>query len=198
MYSSTSSAIVHDIGSWLGAYKLAPLSILTEAQARERSCWTALFSSAVVADDNGRTSRDWGSGLELSFELMIQLAGVENYCWLGSRNEDGQNKDGQNEDGQNEDRRNEDGGYIAIGFFSALVPISRHGDSVQWHLEGSEDELLSLSEISSKHVMRLMKTSPGELSKLRCFLGWCENADILLDVMNRSTRVQSKVESWLS
>ena len=180
MYSSTSSAIVHDVGSWLGAYKLAPLSTLTGAQAGERSCWTALFSSAVVADDNGRTSRDWGSGLELSFDLMIQLAGVENYCWLGSRNEDGQNKDGQNEDGQNEDRRNEDGGYIAIGFFSALVPISRHGDSVQWHLEGSEGELLSLSEISSKHVTRLMKTSPGELSKLRCFLGWCENADILL------------------
>jgi hypothetical protein len=101
---------------------------------------------------------------------MIQLAGVENYCWLGS----------QNEDDQHEIDQHEDGGYIAFGFFSALIPISRRDDSVQWHLEVKEDDPLSLSEISSKHTTRLSKTNVEELSKLRCFLGWCENADILL------------------
>lgn len=63
------------------------------------SCWMNFFSSGVIAWRRLSWARGWGRGLKLSFEMMVQLSLVENFCQFHS-------------------------GIILLGYRPALVPIA--------------------------------------------------------------------------
>lgn len=147
------------------AFALEPLSFWHPDQGGSSTCWTALFANAIVAEQE--LSRAWGEGLEVTFDLMIQISGVDNYIWL--------------EDKAEGITTVPVGGYIAVGFFTALFPVKRHPEEgIQWHLEFTDDEPVSLADLSAKKIARLPIEDMQEVSKCKCFLGWCEKANILL------------------
>lgn len=153
-------------------FRLQPLSPWnTDVQQNKSACWMALFTNCIVAEQ--QLSRVWGEGLEISFDMMLQVSGVENFVWLNDH-----------QDGKAVSTRS--GGYIAVGFFTALIPISRHpgtqdrAPGIQWHLEFTEDEPISLATLSTKRIPRLPLNNLQDLPQCQCYLGWCDDADILL------------------
>ncbi|KAH7375150.1 hypothetical protein B0T11DRAFT_292884 [Plectosphaerella cucumerina] len=125
------------------------------------SCWTDLFAKGVIMESS--ISRTWGQGLETSFSAMVTLAGVENIYQIN-------------------------GGIILLGFFTALVPISRHEEtnSIQWHLETSE------SGIDPRHLECtngdwFRTTDIDTLKEARCFIGWFEKAHVMLGTRQLAT-----------
>lgn len=128
-------------------------------------CWTTLFSSAVIAEQ--QLSCTWREGLELDFDLMVQLSAVDNHLWLDDKSES--------------ITKSSAGGYIAVGFFNALIPVKKHPvQGIQWHLEFTNDEPISLAKLSAKHDGRVPIESIEEATNSKCFLGWCQEANILL------------------
>lgn len=162
LYVSRSKVYYHES---IAAFALEPLSSWHPDQGGSSACWTTLFANAVVAEQG--LSRAWGEGLEITFDLMIQISGVDSYIWL--------------EDNAEGIATVPVGGYIALGFFTALFPVKRHPvEGIQWHLEFTKDEPLSLADLSAKKIARLPMENIQEMSKCKCFLGWCEEANILL------------------
>ena len=137
--------------------RLDKLPIANETLAS--MCWTNLFHSVVVAWT--RIDRNWGAGLELSFDLMVRLATVENYHRFLD-------------------------GTILLGFFTALIPMrqSSENHSVQWHLESVEEsdgDCLLPRKLAEKIDYEWYKTKDEKiLRESRCFVGWSERAHILL------------------
>lgn len=121
-------------------------------------CWTGLFHSGIIAFRP--LEREWGAGLEIPFDMLLDLSGVENVYHI-------------------------EGGIVLVGFFTALVPISRDEDtnSIQWHFEevdGSSGELLKpyclpsmLEDWYKSQDINMLRTS-------KCFVGWFARANILL------------------
>ncbi|KAL1872744.1 hypothetical protein Daus18300_004290 [Diaporthe australafricana] len=96
-------------------YGLEQLTVCSdEGLGPQANCWTGLFNSGIVAFH--RLERQWGNGLEISFDMMVHLSGVENVYHF-------------------------EGGIILVGFFTALVPISydKVTNIIQWHFEESQD-----------------------------------------------------------
>lgn len=124
----------------------------------QTKCWTGLFRSGIIAFRP--LERQWGAGLEIPFEMLLELSGVENVYHI-------------------------EGGIILMGFFTALVPISRDEatNSIQWHFE-EVDGLLGelLKPYSLPSVLRDWYKSQdiNTLRTSRCFVGWFARANILL------------------
>lgn len=121
-------------------------------------CWTGLFHSGIIAFRP--LEREWGAGLEIPFDMLLDLSGVENVYHI-------------------------EGGIVLVGFFTALVPISRDEatNSIQWHFEevdGSSGELLKPYSLPS--VLRDWYKSQdiNMLRTSKCFVGWFARANILL------------------
>ncbi|KAI3320861.1 hypothetical protein HD806DRAFT_220358 [Xylariaceae sp. AK1471] len=134
-------------------------------------CWMQLFRTGIVAWHH--VPRTWGRGLELSFEMMVHLSAVENYLPVS-------------------------GGLILQGHFTALVPISRdqNNGNIQWHFEReSPDSFLRPQTLKSlqKHWF---KTQDCEiLHQSKCFLGWFDEANILLGTRSLLKRRDKKM-TW--
>ena len=147
-------------------YTIKPLEVLNKKMLGESACWVEIFDRAIIAEL--KLPDSWGRGLELSFEMMTQLSGVQNLIWI--------------EDKTHTPSVGKEGGYILIGFFTALVPIAQDAAGIQWHLEYSGERLLSIAnldiDINAKEWLKVRDVR--ELSKSRCFLGWCETANVLL------------------
>ncbi|KAH8748871.1 hypothetical protein F5883DRAFT_652987 [Diaporthe sp. PMI_573] len=138
------------------------LADLTECSDQElgpqAKCWTGLFRSGIVAFHP--CERSWGAGLEISFDMMIHLSGVENVY-------------------------NIEGGVIFVGFSTALVPTSHDEstNSVQWHFEevnGMSGELLRPCSLPSILGGWYKFQDVNILRTSKCFVGWYERANILL------------------
>lgn len=130
-------------------------------------CWVDMFVAATVAHlDLG--SRVWGKGLEVSFDLMTQLGAVQNYCWVDDVSGTGEAAG--------------KGGYILIGFFTALIPVARSPDgcSIQWHFEATGDHLANVHSLKSLQSEWLKMNDIKTLQTAKCFVGWCQSANILL------------------
>lgn len=134
-------------------------------------CWTKLFKCAVAVESV--LDRSWGRGLEIPFALMIELAAVENICTLN-------------------------GQTALLGFHTILLPTAREDSTerVQWHFFSVDPKkgpllpthLESLLEVGS------LKLDVETLKTTTCFLGWVNNANIMLgteELVERREKMQS-------
>lgn len=129
-------------------------------------CWHSLFPHSVIAYNFPIRSRTQGIGVEISFETMIQLSGVdrpiEHY-----------------------------GNLILLGISNALVPTAILGeDSLQWHLVTSyHEDGIALRNIPRTSVIPVQNVLQEDISyqeffelmqKKRHFLGWCRQVKVTL------------------
>ncbi|TGJ78943.1 hypothetical protein E0Z10_g9826 [Xylaria hypoxylon] len=149
------------------AFSLEPLRQLTDKEIGGDCCWTKLFKSAVIAWTP--LKHPWGTGLRLSYEMLIRLAAVTNYVYV---------------DGSASDRPpgKDDGGLIALGFFTALIPIAYDPvtNSTQWHLEVTDDSIIRLEELETLKGKWLQVKTPKTFLGSHCFLGWKANVNVTL------------------
>ena len=129
-------------------------------------CWYGLFRHSVVAFGFEVASRQHGIGLELTFELMVELA-------------------------ENAKPLNRAGSFILIGLHSALIPVSVFDDhSIQWHLfTSSNPDGITLQDLPETSALAVPTTCKNDLDirtffqtlkNRRHFCGWCSNARITL------------------
>jgi len=151
-----------DDGTALHAYSITSRRVPPE-EHEPGSCWRALFKSAFVV--SRPVQRTWGTGLELCFGLMTRLASVQNYLW---REDD------------------EKGGYIMVGFYTALIPKIRNpvDGTIQWHLEFTTDSCMNEDHLSQALSQPYFKVESldafDDMRDTKCFLGWSGNANVLL------------------
>lgn len=96
-------------------------------------------------------------GLEVSFDLMVQLSGVEILVLI-------------------------DGGVILVGYQTALVPTRIAVSSIQWHLETASESRLNPFKLQSTGSNWVKITDWKSFKDLRCFIGWCRSAHINLGI----------------
>lgn len=140
----------------------------------ESSCWHPLFTNGVIAHGFPVPPRHEEKGIELSFEVMITLAGV----MYPLEYADGMVLKGPS--------------TILIPTAlvpMTLVPTARSSNSVQWHfISGVPDKPLTLNCITD-HVSDSdwFKTWDFDLLRTaRTFLGYCKKAEIHLGVSESS------------
>jgi hypothetical protein len=114
----------------------------------KHNCWQRLFGSCVVVESNGSNNKpeQFGRGLKVSFELLIQLAAVQYLVYA-------------------------DGGFVLVGYSTALVPTDVKGNCVQFHLEVSESGRINPYKLKS--ARRYWVKDPDQFKTMRCFVGWC-------------------------
>lgn len=145
--------------SELLVYGLADLTECSDDDlGPQAKCWTGLFRSGIVAYHS--CERLWGAGLEISFDTMIYLSGVENVYSI-------------------------DEGLIFVGFSTALVPTAydETTTSIQWHFEeanGMSGELSRPCSLPSILGGWYKTQDVNMLRKSKCFVGWFARANILL------------------
>lgn len=152
-------------------FSLGPLQQMTDEEIGRGCCWTKLFESAVVAWKPLKHS--WGTGLKLPYEMLVRLAAVTNYSWINH----------QNSTGQLEETKS--GGLIALGFFTALIPVAQDPDktSIQWHLESidiTDKSRMDLGQVETTKGNWIKISDEGLFPQCECFLGWREKVNILL------------------
>ncbi|MCJ1269118.1 hypothetical protein MMC22_009007 [Lobaria immixta] len=154
-------------------FRLFPLD-LQEVDDSESPCWHPLFTNGVIAHGFPVPPRHEERGIELSFEVMITLAGVI----YPLEYDDGMVLKGPS----------------TILIPTALVPLTpvptaRLSNSVQWHLiSGVPDKRLTLNCIAD-HVSDSdwFKTYDYDLLRTaRTFLGYCKKAEIHLGISKSS------------
>ncbi|KAJ5897349.1 hypothetical protein N7504_007637 [Penicillium tannophilum] len=132
---------------------LQPLPQLPE----DNNCWRGLFETAVVSMEPNITHQKPCRGLELDFNIMVQLAAVE-YPVLVEH------------------------GLVLMGFSTALIPICETEDGVVlWHLETSSSEFqLKTRDLKATQQEWLRTEKLDYLQSKKALLGWCTEANILL------------------
>lgn len=136
------------------------LQALSHHLTLKENCWLPLFESGVIAkrsrpEISESEKEDCFHGLEVSFDLMVQLSGVEMPVLI-------------------------DGGIILAGYQTALVPIRIAGSSIQWHLEIASESRLNPFKLQSTRSNWAKTTDWKSFKDLRCFIGWCRSAHINL------------------
>jgi hypothetical protein len=123
----------------------------------EHDCWQLLLDSCIVVDrgPERKPRPSFGKGIQLSFDLMATLAGVEFSMVI-------------------------DKGVLFVGYQSVLIPVKVEGNFSQFHLmttqNGQIDPYKCVSEIQERYIC----TDPTYLKRTTCFLGWCNVAQINL------------------
>jgi hypothetical protein len=150
--------------SWRFSIKPDALTKLPES----RSCWHVLFKHTVIADGFLTPDRKSGIGLEICFQDMVGLARTSSLITL-------------------------DNGYLLDGFGALLIPVKYlpEDGAVQWHLVTKWDgvgldvdyggvssvlDIMQRNEYREWHKSQDFKT----LGTSRAFLGWVENADVII------------------
>ena len=134
---------------------------------RDNGCWQGLFKSGIVSHRS--IPREWGCGLEIPFDMMVQLTAVENYFWLDTA-------------GSNDAWESQSGGYLLHGFYTALVP-TRHDRAqkrIQWHFESSKDKIIDPRQLQSTRAPWVKHKTYDHFADCTCFIGWCEVANVML------------------
>ncbi len=149
----------------------------------KENCWLPLFESGVIAKRSrpeipNLEKGDCFHGLEVSFNLMVQLSAVEIPVLI-------------------------DGGVILVGYQTALVPTRIAGSSIQWHLETESESRLNPFKLQSTRSNWVKRTDWKSFKDLRCFIGWCRSAQINLgtsiltdEVRWSSEKSQKKTLRW--
>jgi len=124
-------------------------------------CWRDLLHSAYVAERPGYVPHHQGIGLQLSFDLMLELVALERAIVY-------------------------DGGLILTGYDTAVVPTRLMDDSVQWHVvfqgesrDGRKTWFPEDQPCPFDLENRLKVTSLDEL-KRTAYLGWGDRVEVVL------------------
>lgn len=142
-------------GSTFMFLALDPYRAATATQLSS-NCWTKFFSSTPVVE--AIIKRPWGSGVKISFDLMVRLSAVQNYCSL-------------------------DGATFLLGYYTALIPteVNEKRDSIQWHFECLESkEKILLPEKLDLRARQWARITRDEVDRMTCFVGWYDEAHIML------------------
>jgi hypothetical protein len=119
----------------------------------EHDCWQLLLDSCIVTDSALTEDRPFGKGLESSFDLMISLAAAEFHLVI-------------------------QGGVVFVGYQTVLVPTAIHGNCAQFHLITNAKG--QINPYTLDLGQRALTEDPSQFERRRCFLGWCEVAQINL------------------
>lgn len=132
----------------------------------DNECWRSLFDSAVVVLEPSLQKTQPSRGLELDFNVMLQLAAVEYPVLVES-------------------------GLILIGYTTALIPIELTEDNmILWHIEVStKDSQIKVSDLSTTRQNWLQSEDLGFLQSKRALLGWCSEATVLLGTDRLTAKV---------
>ncbi|KAJ3556080.1 hypothetical protein NPX13_g10216 [Xylaria arbuscula] len=156
------------------AFSLQRLQRVSETETGTDCCWVNLFKTAVVAWRSLKNS--WGTGLRLNYEMLVRLAAVTNYAYI-----DGSIQ-ASPAGGMTEATSKTGSGLIAVGFFTALIPIAYDPftNSTQWHLEVARDSIINPEELRILDGDWLRVTNPKIFMESQCFLGWKGNVQVTL------------------
>jgi hypothetical protein len=163
--------------------KLAPLRGIERDIFGIQSCWQQLFKGAMIVD-RPVARRGEEAGLEMSFEDMIEIAGVVLEWEIEST-------------------------AVLLEYSTLLVPTKRSSEGINWHLEpwgaDSKDNLLSTVQGYEERL----KEDLANLRNERAFLGWNSSkipVEVLLGTENVDWDVQGsgltaaaiEVTAWTS
>lgn len=126
----------------------------------EQSCWTNLISSdAVLARHFPIPPRGEEKGLEMSIDLLVKICGIQHAIVF-------------------------QGGVVMKGPTAMLLPISRQGDIIQWHLVVPEHGRRRLSYLDGvrKCTSRALinEVDLEALKHTRAIVGWWSEARMRL------------------
>jgi hypothetical protein len=146
--------------AWFSLKPLEPFIV------EENNCWVGLFEVGIVAKHH--IGRSWGLGLEIPFDMMVHLTAVESYSWVKDESSGSESTD--------------EGGFILIGFYTALIPTQRNKNEngTQWHLEYSKDRILHPSSLQTIQAGWSKISDIKVFEQSKCFIGWCGKANIML------------------
>lgn len=132
----------------------------------DNECWRSLFDSAVVVLEPSFKKYQPSRGLELDFNVMLQLAAVEYPVMV-------------------------DSGLVLIGYTTALIPIKLTEDNmILWHIEVAEkDSQIKVSALIATRQTWLRAENLEFLQSKRALLGWCSKATVLLGTDHLSPKV---------
>jgi hypothetical protein len=131
------------------------------------SCWPSLFQNAVVAQGFPIPTRSEGMGIEISFVDMTNLARSLAFVEV-------------------------DGGLVLDGLVTVLFPVRRllKDKAIQWHLEMKPESSGDTTSNIGTHPSVVMAScqpqswykmlNPEEFTTTRVFLGWAEQAQVVL------------------
>lgn len=147
------------------------LQALSHNLTLKENCWLSLFDSGVIArrsrpEISESEEQNCFHGLEVPFDLMVQLAGVETPVLI-------------------------DGGFILVGYQTALVPTRMACSSIQWHLETASKSQLNPFRLQSTQSDWVKISDWRTFKDLRCFIGWCRSAHI-----NLGTSILTDQVAW--
>lgn len=135
----------------------------TRTPHTNRCCWKPLFTSCNITCTRYFQLHDFGTGLEISFDLLMSLAAIEFSVVI-------------------------DEGIVFVGYQTAIIPTKMGENWVQFHLYTNDNGQINPYQIQFEHRLR---TGHGTQSfrTMRCFLGWCEVAQINLGTTDLPTGV---------
>ena len=211
LLSETSEPSLIDIGQVrLFGRSLVPLRDIDDQDIGNHPCWTSLFRTVVVSRHRLPSQR-WGFGLELSYKLLQDLAATHLTCFL---EQEAEKTEDQGEEisgvlGMRETAKREL--FVLTGFFTALIPTrwehSENRFNVQWHLVARDfdqgildprsldfgDQSAHVNDLTPTDLERTLHDNPSTT----CFLGWCDNAHVLLGTRELQGELKSLLGSGL-
>lgn len=130
-----------------------------ETVAFDTLCWRRLIHAAYIAEGERLDQDPPGVGLNMSFQLMVELAAVEREIMY-------------------------DGGIVLTGYDTAVVPTGKMDKSVQWHVvfqEESERRSWFKSDGSCLFdVENRVKETSLDALKGEAYLGWGDEVNVTL------------------
>jgi hypothetical protein len=117
------------------------------------SCWQDLFQCCTLLQYKSHPEEKPGKGLEASFDLLLSLAAIEFCCIV-------------------------DGGVIFLGYRTLIYPTANEDDHAQFHLITCDEGQINPYQLEYQN--RLLEQDWQQFQTKRCYLGWCDIAQINL------------------
>ena len=133
-----------------------PAELLSGAPdpTRRSVCWHRLFHGTILAYGFPTSGRKDGVGIEIPFELMVNLASITTVV------------------------PRQTGSFLLIGHSVTLFPTAKTRDGIQWHAVSTADiEAIAVLPEVSESVKGM---DVQEMASYRTFLGYYEKAHVLL------------------
>lgn len=171
--NETQAAKSSEVSSYLTRPGFKIEMSLSEAPLEDvdHGCWQKLFVGGGNLIDLGDRSlgdigadEETGEGLETSFEMMVSLAAVE---YPISVNE----------------------GIVFVGYDTVLVPVAVGDKWTQFHLHTNDRTHGQINPYTMDLGRRLITKDFHQFQGKRCFLGWCELAQIQLGTRSLPAKV---------
>jgi hypothetical protein len=124
-------------------------------QGIQNNCWQKLFRSCFVLEEEDvfECLEPVGKGLEMSFDVMVCLAAAEYPVAI-------------------------EGGLVLVGYHTVLAPTHIDKNYVQFHLEVNDEQQINPFDLD--YGRRVQVLDYMQFKSMRCFVGWCESAQIKL------------------